>query len=119
MRALTLDQLLDSLAIRVDGPRAWHADLAIRFRVRDAEPIDLRLRNGVLIHTTGPAPAGRAPDTEITLTESDLRALLLGTADLTHLADQGSAEISGDPGTFAELLGYLADPDPDFAIVTP
>ncbi|GAB1326098.1 hypothetical protein ACE1SV_04370 [Streptomyces sennicomposti] len=119
MRALTLDQLLDALAIRVDGPRSWDADLAIRFRVRDAEPINLRLRNGVLIHTTGTTPGTRAPDTEITLAEADLRAVLLGDADLTGLAAQGRAEISGAPDTFATLLGHLTTPDPDFTIVTP
>ncbi|MFE9488267.1 alkyl/aryl-sulfatase [Streptomyces sp. NPDC006641] len=119
LSALTLDQLFDSLAIRIDGPRSWHADLAIRFRVPDADPVTLRLRNGVLIHTTGTAPGERAPDTEIALPEAGLRAILMGTADLSDLAGQGRAEISGDPGTFAELLGYLTAPDPDFAIVTP
>ncbi|NMO33443.1 MBL fold metallo-hydrolase [Streptomyces sp. GMY01] len=119
MRALTLDQLLDALAIRVDGPRSWDADLAIRFRAPDADPIDLRLRNGVLIHTTGTTPGTRAPDTEIALTEADLRAVLLGSADLTDLAAQGRAEISGDPDTFATLFSHLTVPDPDFPIVTP
>ncbi|NEB96058.1 alkyl/aryl-sulfatase [Streptomyces bauhiniae] len=119
MRALPLTQLLDSLAIRVDGPRSWDADLAIRFRLRDGDPVSLRLRNGVLIHTTGTTPGERAPDTEITLTETDLRALLLGATPLTDLAAEGRAEITGDPNKLAELFSYLSAPDPDFAIVTP
>lgn len=119
MRALPLTQLLDSLAIRVDGPRAWDADLVIRFRLRDGDPVSLRLRNGVLIHTTGTTPGERAPDTEITLTETDLRALLLGATSLADLAAEGRAEITGDPDKPAELFNYLGAPDPDFAIVTP
>lgn len=119
LRVLPLGQLFDSLAIRVDGPRSWHTDLAIRFRVRDADPITLRLRNGVLGHTTGAAPDGRDPDTEIALAEADLRALLLGSTDLSGLVRQGRAEVSGDPGALTELLGHLTDPDPDFTIVTP
>ncbi|MFF9347020.1 alkyl/aryl-sulfatase [Streptomyces sp. NPDC014734] len=119
LRALPLDRLFDSLAVRVDGPRSWHADLAIRFRVRDADPVTLRLRNGVLIHTTAAAPDGREPDTEIALTESDLRAVLLGSAGLADLAARGRAEISGEPGRLTELFGYLGEPDTDFAIVTP
>ncbi|MEU3894809.1 alkyl sulfatase dimerization domain-containing protein [Streptomyces sp. NPDC045251] len=119
MRALSLDQLFDSLAIRVDGPRSWHADLVIRFHPRDAEPITLRLRNGVLVHTTGAAPDAPDPHTEIALSEADLRTLLLGGTDLTDLARQGRAEISGDPEKLPELLGHLTAPDPDFAIVTP
>ncbi|MYZ05838.1 MBL fold metallo-hydrolase [Streptomyces sp. SID2999] len=121
MRILPLTQLLDSLAIRVDGPRSWDADLAIRFRLSDGDPVSLRLRNGVLIHihTAGPTPGERAPDTEIALAETDLRALLLGAASLGDLAAEGRAEITGDPDTLAELFGYLSAPDPDFAIVTP
>ncbi|MFK4108002.1 alkyl/aryl-sulfatase [Streptomyces sp. NPDC002176] len=119
MRALPLPQLLDSLAIRVDGPRSWEADLSIRFRLRDANPVTLRLRNGVLIHTAGTTPGERAPDTEITLTEADLRALLLGTNTLTDLAAQNRAEISGDPGKLTDLFTHLTAPDPDFTIVTP
>lgn len=119
MRALPLTQLLDSLAIRVDGPRSWDADLAIRFRLSDGDPVSLRLRNGVLIHTAGPTPGERAPDTEIALTETDLRALLLGAVSLGDLAEKGRAEITGDPDKLAELFSYLSAPDPDFAIVTP
>ncbi|MEU8947036.1 alkyl sulfatase dimerization domain-containing protein [Streptomyces sp. NPDC048489] len=119
MAVLTLDQLLDSLAIRVDGPRSWHADLTVRFSVRGAEPVTLRLRNGVLVHTTGTTPGAAEPDTDITLSESDLRDVLLGTADLTDLAAKGRAEIRGDAAKFTELLGHLGDTDPDFAVVTP
>ncbi|OIK23704.1 alkyl/aryl-sulfatase [Streptomyces malaysiense] len=119
LAALTLDQLVDSLAIRVDGPRSWDADLGIRFSPHGADPLNLRLRNGVLVHTTGTTPEVARPDVDITLGEAELRALLLGTADLAGLAARGRAEIAGDPGKFTELLGYLEEPDADFAIVTP
>jgi alkyl sulfatase BDS1-like metallo-beta-lactamase superfamily hydrolase len=119
LRALTLDQLFDSLAIRVDGPRSWEADLTIRFSIRDADPVTARLHNGVLVHTTGATPEAADPDTDITLDEADLRALLLGSAQLDDLAGQGRVQVTGDAGKLAELLGHLGAPDPDFAIVTP
>lgn len=119
LAALTLDQLFDSLAIRVDGPRSWDADLTIRFSPRDTDPVILRLRNGVLVHTTGTTPEATDPDLDITLDEADLRALLLGTRQLGDLTGQGRAEITGDAGKLAELLGHLSSPEPDFAIVTP
>jgi alkyl sulfatase BDS1-like metallo-beta-lactamase superfamily hydrolase len=119
LQALTLDQLFDSLAIRVDGPRSWDADLTIRFNVRDGDPVTVRLHNGVLVHTTGKTPEAAEPDLDVTLAEADLRALLLGTGGLDDLTGQGRAETSGDTGKLAELLGHLAAPDPDFAIVTP
>ncbi|MDR3036357.1 MAG: MBL fold metallo-hydrolase [Kitasatospora sp.] len=118
--ALTLDQLFDSLAIRIDGPGSWHASLTIRWNLRDqADPITLRLHNGVLTHFAGDGPAVHAPDATITLDEAHLRAVLLGAADLGALAADGQAEIDGDPKVITELLGHLTAPDPDFAIVTP
>ncbi|MFD3533280.1 alkyl/aryl-sulfatase [Streptomyces sp. NPDC058664] len=117
MAALTLDQIFDSLAIRVDGPRCWDADITVRWNLKNADAVTLRLRNGVLTHVTGSGPAAALPDVEVTITEADLRALLLGQADPSELTARG--EVSGDLGKVTELLGHLAAPDPDFAIVTP
>lgn len=119
--ALTLDQLFDSLAIRVDGPGCWGADITVRLHIGDErDPSTLRLRNGVLTHVVGLGPAAAEADVEITVDdEAALRALLLGGVDLADVAHQGRAKVSGDPGRLAELVGYLTAPDPDFAIVTP
>jgi alkyl sulfatase BDS1-like metallo-beta-lactamase superfamily hydrolase len=119
MRALTLDQLFDALAIRVDGPRSWDADICVRWNVKDREPITVRLRNGVLTHVTGIGPAAREPDVEVALDEDALRALLLGEAPVSGLVEQGRAKADGDLTKVDELLGHLGEPDPDFAIVTP
>ncbi|MFD7837953.1 alkyl/aryl-sulfatase [Streptomyces sp. NPDC059761] len=120
INTLTLDQLFDSLAIRVDGPRSWDADVTVRWRLTDGrEPSTLRLKNGVLTHVRGLGPAAGEPDVEIALDEPALRALLLGRTSLPDLLDRGRAEVSGDPARLAELTGHLTEPDPDFAIVTP
>ena len=79
----------------------------------------MRLRNGVLTHVTGTGPAAAGPDVEITLTEADLRALLLGTVAPAGLAARDTVGITGDTGRIAELVGRLGTPDPDFVIVTP
>ncbi|MEV7510170.1 alkyl sulfatase dimerization domain-containing protein [Streptomyces sp. NPDC091201] len=117
--ALTVDQLFDSLAIRVDGPGSWDEDLTVRWNLRGTGPITMRLYNGVLTHITGDGPAVGPPGVTITLDETDLRAVLLGTADLGELAADRRAEISGDLNVLGELMGHLTAPDPDFAIVTP
>ncbi|MFF5716138.1 alkyl/aryl-sulfatase [Streptomyces buecherae] len=120
LAALTLDQLCDALALRVDGPRSWDAAVTVRFDLADGEPLTLRLRNGVLTHTTGTDPAtAPAPDATFALDEATLRAVLLGTTAPDELADRAGVTATGDPTKLAELLGYLGDPDPDFAIVTP
>ncbi|MCT2593138.1 MBL fold metallo-hydrolase [Streptomyces sp. N2-109] len=119
LAALTPDQLCDALAIRVDGPRAWDADITVRFDLRSGDPLTLRLRNGVLTHVTGTGPAAADPDVEITLDEATLRAVLLGTASPHELSGRTGIQVTGDPGKLAELLGHLSTPDPGFAIVTP
>ncbi|OIV39540.1 alkyl/aryl-sulfatase [Mangrovactinospora gilvigrisea] len=118
LAALTLDQLFDAVAIRVDGPRAWDADIAVRWNINGADPVSMRLRNGVLTHVAGATPAAAGtPDVEVTLDEADLRAVLLGAVTPADLA--GRVTVSGDSAKLAELFGYLDAPDPDFAIVTP
>jgi alkyl sulfatase BDS1-like metallo-beta-lactamase superfamily hydrolase len=117
--ALTLEQLFDSLAIRVDGPRSWDADITVRWNITGGDTVTMRLRNGVLTHVTGTGPAAADPDVEIGLTEADLRALLIGTVGPADLAARDTVEISGDAARLTELAGRLAAPDPDFTIVTP
>ncbi|MDX2705276.1 alkyl sulfatase dimerization domain-containing protein [Streptomyces sp. PA03-6a] len=117
--ALSLDQLFDSLAIRVDGPAGWDADITIRWNVHGSEPITWRLHNGVLTHVPGEGPAATEPDLAVTLPEADLRAVLLGTLPAADLAARAGIQVSGDPGKLAELMAHLVEPDPDFAIVTP
>ncbi|MCH0563151.1 MULTISPECIES: alkyl/aryl-sulfatase [unclassified Streptomyces] len=119
LAALTLGQLFDSLAIRVDGPRSWDADLAVRWKLTDGEPVTLRLRNGVLTHVAGTGPAAPDPDVEVTLAEADLRDLLTGAASAADLSAREGVTFTGDAGRLTELLGYLDAPDPDFAVVVP
>ena len=78
MAVLTLDQLFDALAIRVDGPRSRDADIANRWNIHGQEPVALRLRNAVLTHVTGTGPAAGDPHVEISV-------------DLTHCAPSCSA----------------------------
>ncbi|MFJ8017192.1 alkyl/aryl-sulfatase [Streptomyces sp. NPDC096339] len=117
LAALTLDQLFDALAIRVDGPGSWDKDVTVRWNLDDGRRVTQWLRNGVLVHSFGDGGQDRDPDIEIALTEEDLRAVLLGTVPPSELA--GRARITGDPSRLTELLGCLTEPDPDFAIVTP
>ncbi|SFS90900.1 alkyl/aryl-sulfatase [Saccharopolyspora flava] len=117
--ALTLDQLFDAVAIRLDGPRCWNAEITVRWNLTGSRPHTQRLRNGVLVHVVGDGPAAGTPDVTVTLDEADLRRVLLGLTTPADLAERGAAEITGDAGRLGELFGYLAEPDPDFAIVEP
>ncbi|MFF2393343.1 alkyl/aryl-sulfatase [Nocardia sp. NPDC058114] len=117
--ALSVEQLFDAIALRVDGPRAWDARIVIDWRITDSGTVHrTELRNGLLVHfdVEGEPPPAQAT---FTLTEADLRAALLGGQDLAKMIGDGRVTAEGDPTKLAELVGYLDAPDPDFAIVTP
>ncbi|HEU4528526.1 MAG TPA: alkyl sulfatase dimerization domain-containing protein [Actinomycetota bacterium] len=109
--ALSVEQLFDSIAIRVDGPRAWSEHLTIDWHLTDlGEHHRMTLSNGVLIHY--PDPGAGEVDLTLTLTKPQLLGMLAS----------GSAEgvvHEGDLGAIGRLISVLEDQNPDFAIVTP
>jgi len=109
--ALTIAQLFDSLAILIDGKRAWDTAASIRWHFTDTgETYRMELSNGALIHhpTTHSDPA----DLVVTLTRPQLLAMLGG-------AGTDGVQFEGDPKTFATIAGLTDEPDPAFPIVTP
>jgi len=115
---LSVEQLLDAMAIRLDGPRAWGRELRIDWVVTDPdEARAVTVRNGVLRHRPGRhEPAAEAA---LFIDRKALDAMVLKTADVATLAESGRLRVEGDGAKLGELLGLLDDPDPGFAIVTP
>ncbi|WP_305091462.1 alkyl/aryl-sulfatase [Prescottella sp. R16] len=119
--ALSVEQLFDAVALRVDGPRSWDADITIDWHLTGTV-YRTRLRNGLLVHfDRGGDIAGGLPDPDaaFTLSDVDLHRLLLGGADMDTLLADGAVTGTGDVARLTELVSYLDAPDPDFAIVTP
>jgi len=115
---LSVEQLLDAMAIRLDGPRAWDAELRIDWVVAGPdEEHAISVHNGVLRHR----PGRHEPDAEATLLidREALNQIVLKTADLAGLAESDRLRVEGDGTKLGELLGLLDEPDPGFAIVTP
>ncbi len=111
-RALTIDQLFDSVAIRINGPRAWDEHLTIDWVFTDAgHTYRLELTNGVLIQHLD--PTGGTTDLTVTLTKPQLIGLLTGAGGLDGIATDG------DLGVVQRLLAVIEAPTPGFAIVTP
>ena len=115
---LSVEQLLDAMAIRLDGPRAWGRELRIDWVVTDPdEARAVTLRNGVLRHRPGRhEPAAEAA---LFIDRKALDEMVLKTADVAALAESGRLRVEGDGAKLGELLGLLDEPDPGFAIVTP
>jgi alkyl sulfatase BDS1-like metallo-beta-lactamase superfamily hydrolase len=111
---LTPEQMFDTLAISIDGPRAWDLDLALDVSFADtATNYRLTVHNGVLVYRKRPAEAASATAT-IRL-DNKLRLLMLATGDFTS---PGFA-VTGDANALPALIGVLDTPDPKFNIVTP
>jgi alkyl sulfatase BDS1-like metallo-beta-lactamase superfamily hydrolase len=109
---LTPQQLFSSLAISVNGPRAWDLDLSLDVTFTDLDlTYRLTLRNGVLISQPrrGDAPVA------VTLALTKLRMLAMLGGDLTS----PGVEIEGDPAVLQSLLGVLERGNPAFNIVEP
>ncbi len=110
--ALTAAQLLDSLAISVDGPRAWDLDLRLDWEVTDTgQTFRILLRNGVLTYSTA--------------YQGDIAPLVLRGPRLAFAAMAATGapaegiEVEGDVTVLHSLASILVRPNPDFAIVTP
>lgn len=118
MGALTVSQVFDSIAIRVDGPQAWDDYLLMSWVITDESTAYVtELRNGVLNHRSVAGPVDGS--TTFTLTRPVLIALVSGALDLAAGMADGQISVAGDPASLGRLIGLLAPVDPDFAIVTP
>lgn len=101
--ALTVEQILDSVAIRVDGPRAADTRLVIDWHVTDVdEHVRTTLSNGALsqepVRDDGPA------DLALTLTKAQLLGLIAGQ-------QPEGIDYRGDRATLGRLVGLVDEPD--------
>lgn len=112
---LTVDQLLDGLAIRVDAPRCWDERIDLDLEVDGDTAVRVTLRNGVLVH--GGSARGPA-DARVVATRAVLTGVAVGALTLPEALAAG-LRVDGDVGALTRLLGFLDEPDPGFPIVTP
>ncbi|MGH4027570.1 alkyl/aryl-sulfatase [Actinomycetota bacterium Odt1-20B] len=112
MLALSVDQLIDSVAIRIDGPKAWDVDVRMDWSLPELGKVwHLTLRNGVLTYRSD-AKADPGAGVTLTMTKPQLLSMLAGKG-------LGDIEVEGDVSLLGKLLAVVDKPDPDFAIVTP
>lgn len=114
MAQLTPEQMFDTLAISVNGPRAWNLDIALDITFTDIDTnYRLNLRNGVLVYRKRPAEEATAAVTVTLATK--MRLLAAATGDFTS----PGLSTTGDAQALQALLGVLDRPDPNFNIITP
>ena len=108
--ALTITQLFDSIAIRINGPKACDAKVSIRWHFTDTDEVyRMEMSNGVLIHHL--TQRQDRADLVITLTKPELLALIGGKTD--------GIKFDGDPAALQTIMSLTEEPNPNFNIVTP
>jgi alkyl sulfatase BDS1-like metallo-beta-lactamase superfamily hydrolase len=109
--SLTVEQLFDSVAIRIDGPTAWNLSFSVDWIFTDiGERWRTTLSNGVFVPQAEPGDGD--VELTITLTKPQLLGLLTGR-------ELEGPTYDGDAGVLVSLVGAVDQFDPNFAIVTP
>ncbi|MEU1144498.1 alkyl/aryl-sulfatase [Streptomyces sp. NPDC005863] len=121
LAALTAEQIFQSMAVRLNGPRAAEAGrLVLRWEFTDTgEDWTLLLSNGALTPMRGDAPRGERPVATLRLARTTLDAVLGGRTTFAAEIAGGGVTLDGDAQALLTFGGLLDAPDPDFAIVTP
>ncbi|MEZ5209489.1 alkyl/aryl-sulfatase [Gordonia sp. (in: high G+C Gram-positive bacteria)] len=116
--ALTVPQVFASIAVRVDGPRAWDLRLTVSWEFTDLDQVFVtELRNGTFIHRRADRPS--AGGTVVRLTRAVLIGVVTNALDPEEAIASGDLVVTGDPADLGRLMGVLGSVDPDFPIVTP
>jgi alkyl sulfatase BDS1-like metallo-beta-lactamase superfamily hydrolase len=118
LAGMSVEMIVDYMAIRLNGPRAADTRLHIGLDIVDG-PTEQQLRlvvdNGVLRHE----PPSTNPAGTLRTTRQALSALAYGTATLDDLLSAGAATVHGDRTDLDTLLGLLDTFAGTFDIVTP
>ena len=118
INALTLSELFDALAVRLNGPEAAGKRTVINFHFSDSDSDYLvTLANGVLNHAAGK----RLPDADVNveLTRRGFLGMAMAGVPLESLIESQTIQVDGDIDALAELIGLLDSFEFWFNIVTP
>lgn len=113
-----LEELLDLLAVQINGEKAAGKELVINLNFKDkSEKATLILKNGALTNRVGSHSA--RPMSEISIDKIDFINVMLGNTTLERLTQNNKATVKGSPSALSELVGATDKSDKYFNIVEP
>lgn len=116
--ALSIDNLFDYLAVRLNGPSAAGKHLVLNFVFEDTgDSYLVTLVNGVLHHAISKQDA--AADVTVTLSRPDFLAMMMAGVPVAALAATQAIDIEGDAEALTDLIALLDDFEFWFDLVTP
>ena len=117
LRAMPVDMIFDSLAVRLNGPRADGTALAINWDFTDIDQQwVLGLDHGALHHHRG---SDEEAAVRLGLTHRVFVEVLAGVMEIGDALGSGAITLDGDADTLVQLFGFLDEPSYTFNIVTP
>jgi alkyl sulfatase BDS1-like metallo-beta-lactamase superfamily hydrolase len=112
--SMSVEVILDALAVRLDGPAVSDVDGTIAFEVGDERHL-LELSNGALHHHRHDTMTA---DTVVRMPRSALDEVVMGR-DIGALVQDGTITVTGDPAPLQALVANLDTFEFWFPIVTP
>lgn len=118
VRALPVDQLLDSLSVRLNGPKAGNVTLSVNLNITDTDEIFLvRVVNGVFHSFEGKSDP--EADQTVTLSRNALVDIVLKEKSVADTIASGDAKAAGATDALTALVDLLDVFDFWFEIVMP
>ena len=120
LAALTTAQIFDSMAVRLDGPRAAAHRLLLRWEFTDTDEVwTLLVGNGVLTPMRGDAPGAESPQLTLRLERATLNQVLAQRTSFPEAIGSGAVTVAGDVTVLSTFYGLLEKPRRNFPIVLP
>lgn len=117
LSAATVENLLDSLAVRINGPRAKDVAFTLNIVVPNTDEIFfVEMSNSNLSSIA--VDAKKDADTTLTINKLAFLRLMSGGVKLGDLVERGAASLDGAPATLATLTS-LIDPGKPFYDMVP
>lgn len=118
VQALTPDMIFDSMAVRLNGPKAKGKAITINWYFSDTnERYILYLDNSVLNHIAG--RQSKSADCSIEIRRDLFNKVIAGQTTFPARILLGQIKYQGSIKKLSELMALLDDPEPFFNIVTP
>ena len=112
--SMSIEVILDALAVRLNGPAVADVHGTIAFEVGDERHL-IELSNGTMHHHRSDSEPA---DTTVSMPRSALDSVVMG-ADIAGLVADGTVQITGDPAVLQALVANLDAFEFWFPIVTP
>lgn len=118
---MTLGQVFDYLAVRLDGPAAVQlGTVHVRWDIGGAEPAATELSNGTLHSRIGAlAASAPAPDATVHCSLADFHRLVSTSGDLRAAIAEGTFTVDGDAEPLCAIFERLTPFEMFFPVVEP